>query len=336
MVISKCQRKNLYPDERIGHTKEFLRRFWNMEDVDRYAHVKWDAKDNLQNIVSPQQMLGQLLRHIENQSRTKDDYLPALWPYLGTGILASAFGCEIVQFEGGQPWAKPIITRSEEVYGLRVPSVRDGLLGKTLEYITYFQEETGYSYPIRTGDIQGPLGVAGQVWQDEQLFIAMHTNPKEVHCLLNLTTNLIIEFIKAEKSLSREFFNIHWPLVWMPEELGTGISEDYAPLLSPSQYEEFGLPYVNRISDEFGGIYIHCCGNFEHNFDNFLKIKNLRGLNVGINSVSWERLQEKFSERCVLIPGPTEQGIVEFGGIEKFLQYILEHTLPDTHLFLID
>ncbi len=328
--------KNLYSSERIGRTKEFLRRFWNLEDVGRYAHVKWNTKANLQDIASPEVMLTQLLTHIKEQSQIEDDYLPALWPWLGTGILASAFGCEILRFEGGQPWAKPVIINPEEVYELKVPSVRDGLLGKTLEYIAYFQEETNYSYPIRTGDIQGPLGVAGQVWQDEQLFIAMHTNPKDVHYILNLTTNLIIEFIKTQKDSSKEFYSIHWPLVWMPEEMGVGISEDYAPLLSPSQYEEFGLPYVNRISDEFGGIYIHCCGNFEHNFDNFLKIRKLRGLNVGINSVSWERLQEKFSERCVLIPGPTEQGIVEFGGIEKFYQYIIEHTFSNTRLFLMD
>lgn len=229
-----------------------------------------------------------------------------------------------------------MITEPEEVYELKMPTVNDGLLGKTLEYITYFQEETDYCCPIRTGDIQGPLGVAGQVWKDEQFFMAMHTNPKEVHYLLNLTTDLIIEFIKAEKSLSREFFSIHWPLVWMPEESGVGISEDYAPSVSPAQYEEFGLPYVNRISDEFGGICVHCCGNFEHNFDNFLRIRNLRGLNVGIPSVTWERLQERFGERCVLIPDPTTQGEVEFGGLEKFSRYIIEHTLPDTHLFLID
>ena len=68
-----------------------------------------------------------------------------------------------------------------------------------------------------------------------------------------------------------------------------------------------------------------------------MKIKNLRGLNPGIPAVSWEKVQEKFGKRCVLIPCMTSKGEVEFEGIVGFCQHITDRTSSDsdTHLFLV-
>ena len=60
---------------------------------------------------------------------------------------------------------------------------------------------------------------------------------------------------------------------------GISISDDEAILLSPELYEGFGLPYLNRISEAFGGIYYHCCGDFGFLLDHILEIKGLRAIN---------------------------------------------------------
>ena len=54
-------------------------------------------------------------------------------------------------------------------------------------------------------------------------------------------------------------------------------------VLSPKLYREFALPYVNEVSEEFGGVFIHSCGNILHQLDNLAQVHNLRGLNFGVS-----------------------------------------------------
>ncbi len=54
-----------------------------------------------------------------------------------------------------------------------------------------------------------------------------------------------------------------WPYNWLPDDLGVVFTEDLMPLLSPELYREFGVPYLKRLADTFGGAFIHCCGEFE-------------------------------------------------------------------------
>ena len=78
--------------------------------------------------------------------------------------------------------------------------------------------------------------------------------------------------------LKNPAFPVHsFPLIDSND--GISVSDDETILLSPGLFEEFGLPYLNRISDAFGGLYYHCCGDFGHVLDKILKIKGLRAIN---------------------------------------------------------
>jgi hypothetical protein len=59
-----------------------------------------------------------------------------------------------------------------------------------------------------------------------------------------------------------------WPYVSVPHDVGVCITEDMMPLLSPDQYKQFGLPQLQRISDAFGGVFIHCCGRWGQHAEN--------------------------------------------------------------------
>ena len=56
--------------------------------------------------------------------------------------------------------------------------------------------------------------------------VAMYTNPKEVHHLMRLMTDLIIAFVKEQRARSPEFLPCHFPPVWLPDGQGIAISED--------------------------------------------------------------------------------------------------------------
>ncbi len=234
-----------------------------------------------------------------------DDFVPYLQPQGGVTAFASAFGCEVEYFEHTQPWAHPVIKsddRPEKVYDLKPPSVTDGQLGPMLEFTDYYVAETRGRYPIAVTNMQGPLDTAYLVWEPSAFMLAMYANPKEVHHLMRLVTDLIIAFVKEQKRHSPEFMPCHFPPLWLPDGRGIAVSDDGLAVVSAKLYAEVCLPYMNELSDEFGGIMVHSCGNFVHQFDNLERMHNLRGINFGATETPFEAIWERFNGKTALIP----------------------------------
>jgi uroporphyrinogen-III decarboxylase len=258
-----------------------------------------------------------------------DDFVPHLEPYGGVTVFASAFGCEVEFFDHTLPWAHPVIKAGdppEKVYELPVPKLTDGQLGQMLEFTDYFVEQTKGRYPIANTDLQGPLDTAYLVWDSSAFMLAMYTNPKEVHHLMRLVTDLIIDYVKEARTRSPEFIPCHYPPLYIPDGEGLQISDDGLAVISAKLYEEFCLPYVNELSEEFGGISIHSCGNFVHQFDNLEKVHNLRGLNFGASETPFEAVWERFNGRTAIIPHMglnNSSGDIHFANTQEYMEHVL-------------
>ncbi len=209
------------------------------------------------------------------------DYVPYLDPFEGVTVLSEAFGCSAEVPVNGDPWIKsPLIRKNpEDVYSLKKPELKNDVYLRTLETLKYFENKTGGLLPVGATDPQGPLDVASLIWNNQEFLQACVLNKKEVHHVLNLVTEAFIEFYSMQyESLRNPAYPVHsFPLVDSVD--GISISDDEAILMSPALYEEFGLPYLNRISDAFGGLYYHCCGDFGFILDQILKIRGLRAIN---------------------------------------------------------
>jgi hypothetical protein len=254
-----------------------------------------------------------------------DDWVPHLQPYQGVTPLPSAFGCPVRFFDHTSPWVEPLIRAedpAEKVYDLPRPKVTDGQLGTVLEYTDYFTAETGGRYPISTY-LQGPMDMAYLVWESSGFMLAMYSNPQEVHHLMRLVTDLTIAFVKELRSRSPQFFSCHCPPLWIPEGQGVSISEDCSAVLSPKLWREFSLPYVNEISEEFGGVIIHSCGNFLHQFDNLAQVRNLRGLNFGASETPFAAVWERFGGKTAILPHIGLNKEFPFESHVEFIEHIL-------------
>jgi len=228
----------------------------------------------------------QLRRQLwENERRLGfggDDWAPALHPYLGTGVLASAFGAETAFPDGEQPWTRPFVRSADEALALRRPKATAGLLGEVLERTRRMREAGGRDYPIRMTDIQSPLDTAMLIWEQSDLFLSMLTAPKGVHHVLGLVTELTIELVERQREAAGEaFVPLHWPPTWWPAGEGIGVSDDVLPLVGPREYEAFGVPYLARLSEAFGGIMVHSCGKFTQNLGLVAGLPGLRMVNFG-------------------------------------------------------
>ena len=320
-----------YTNERIQNNKAFLTKAWNLQnDRPGIKVLLWNPKPSsytwLEMFHSPEKNLKYKLQVLEEMSAFMDDSVPILDTFLGTAVFPSAFACEVHYYENEDPWAKPLIHGAvEDVYKLPDPAVDAGDLKRVLDTTVYFQEKTRGKYPIKITDPQSPLDIAYLIWKEEEFMMAMMSNPAEVHKIMEKCTGLFIRFMKKQKSLCTEFSPVHSPNLWAPSELGIGMSDDVCAILSPELYEEFALPYMNMISEEFGGIFLHSCGNIAHNLDNLARVKNLRCINFAVTETPAEAVFEKFSGKTVICPGTgLNNGALAVDSIIEYVERVLK------------
>ena len=348
---------NIWEDQSVEARKERWKALWDMEDLPRPIwFVPASPVLTATQMYSMQRLpIDELFTNREIQYEVSmtvntafeaiqsetfgDDFIPHLQPQMGVGVFASAFGCEVAFPPDQMPWTYPVIKAgdpAEKVYELETPTVTSGLLGDVLDYARYFDEKAGHRYPIAMTDLQGPMDTAYLVWDSCDFMVAMYEHPKEVHHLMRLCTDLMIGFVKEFRSRVKEMVPAHFPPVYLPDGMGLAISEDVMAVLSPSLYEEFSLPYVNELSEEFGGILVHSCGNFEHQIPALKKVKGLRGINFGVSETRFEAIWEAFGGKTAVIPHCTAEIIVaDFKNAFEWVEYVLEKKTDNRGLALM-
>ena len=205
------------------------------------------------------------------------DYVPFLEPWFGVGVFAAAFGCPFIQMENESPQTRYGVFNSEQAAALEpVPIDRCAPLRLVLEAIGHFIDATGGRIPISCTDTQSPFDTASLVWESSDFFVSMATAPETVHRLLEKITRLKIEFSRLQAAAIGE----RWarPGHIMPSVTagpGLSISEDDIVMISPEHYREFCEPYNRRLAEEFGGLAVHSCGNYERQLGALLQTPGL-------------------------------------------------------------
>ncbi len=209
------------------------------------------------------------------------------------------------------------------VYKLKRPSIEDGLLGNVLAYTRFVVQETGGEFPVKMTDLQGPVDVAYLLWESNSFFLALFEAPRAVHHLLEMITELIIAFVRAQKEAAgkAEFIPCHLQH-YLPWGEGICVSEDLLSILSPDLYREFALPYLNALSDAFGGVFIHSCGNFVHNLKVLTDIKGLKGVNFGATETPFARIVEELGGRMILSPHFGLNKDIVFPSVLAYLEHL--------------
>ena len=219
----------------------------------------------------------------EHLAAVDDDFVPYLTPYIGTGILASGFGCPMHFAEGRDPSvAAPCVEALADVRKLRRPDPqRDGLMPRVLETAAYMRDHG--PYPVALTDTQSPLDELLLMIGHERLYTWMYEEPALVHDLFALATEALIAWVKAQKAVSGERLDEcrGEQGVWIPSPCGVWLADDEAVNLSPELYAKFVAPCYERIFEEFGGGVLHFCGCGAHLAGILKQMRGLRAINTG-------------------------------------------------------
>lgn len=117
--------------------------------------------------------------------------------------LAEPFGTTTVIKGDGHAQAHPSIHSLSEVASLKLRSTKDcRYLSRGREVMHYFHESTEGRYHIPNMVTTGPCDTVNYATGSTQLLLGFYENPKAVHQLLRMATDIIIEDILACRKLT--------------------------------------------------------------------------------------------------------------------------------------
>ncbi len=278
------QNHSLVGAEQVKQRQDLIRRALDLESNNPvpFLVAEYDMWFATQDKLEDAELdLGMQVAKYERQSLVDDYTVPHLKPGTGLGTIPAAFGCEWGLNMEADPWIKPLITggNARDVYRLEMPDPRtSGKNGLFFDRVAYFQSRS--ALPLGACNIPAPLTAASMIWDYSSFLVALLDNPREVHHLLELVTEYTIAFLKQQIADIQRLWSLTHMNWYIPLEYGLRVSDDVLAVISPRQYEEFGVPYNSRLSREFGGIVVHSCGSITHNLPAILKTDGLRGITL--------------------------------------------------------
>lgn len=234
-----------------------------------------------------------------------DAYISFLHPWYGTGVLASAFGVNLIC----NPKADPAVDLStmsspEEIDALEMPVPgKSGAMKIVTEYLDYFKANS--DLPVAITDCQGPLTTAFQVAGYDNFCFWMQDDPKRIHMLMEKVTEALIQWVRFQKERAGQpLEGCCFPLsIKVPDGYGgVWMADDDSVIMSSDLYKEFIKPYNERLLKAFGGGCIHYCGNSTQNIENYVNTEGVKA----INNFNMDNLSAATAIRSAL----KERGIV--------------------------
>lgn len=257
----------LFPPERLAKSQERWTRLWRGEaPLDRYPFLFapcWHFGYYVAGL-TPEECLHANLNEIIYRGHFHDDFIPALFTGCRQATIPSMFGAEEVVVDDDYG-CRHIIESPEDIDRLPEPSLGPGTIAyEWLQMQSYMLEATEGRLPVHVTDMQGPADVCGQLWGYDEFFACAYEDPDRYDRLMTLATDAFIKFWDAQRRLCGDrFIGTHiaaWD--WVPADAGASASADSLVMISPTFYQEFYQPYLQRIGETFGGLAVHSCGNF--------------------------------------------------------------------------
>jgi hypothetical protein len=284
----------------------------------------------------PERLLEKRLAELNQRRWGHDHAVPIIQPMAyGGGLLATAFGA---RYDPRQNWTHPRVTRAEDIAALPLDvTLHDGLIPKALEAIDYIVRQTDGQVPIQMYNVGGPMDIASMVVDDQELMLALSLFPQAVHRLLDACTELFIAFVRAQREMVPDFVPTLVDDMYWPDGLGVLCGEDWLSVISPKMALEFEIPYINRISEAFGGVMIHACGSLHINFETLkTHVRNLRGLYFNAGECSFPQAVKTFrGTDVVLMPRWAVNTTFPFASRLDFVHQLLAAKAPDVSVFLM-
>jgi len=266
-------------DAKIEERKKRWSKFLELDGSQRFMHwIYIEDEASPAPLPNPENKKARIEYAWMQYNFQEDDAIPCLHPYTGTEIFAEAFGCKVYRPEDNNPFALPFVSSVNEASRIKIPPIDTPPLGTLFEIADELYKRAGSRALMRLVDIQSPMDVTALIWDKNALYISLLETPEAIQELSGKCKQPQVDFLEEWFRRYGQDFIAHFPDYYMP--WGITLSEDEVGAVSTTMFEKFSLPELIELSNQFGGIGIHCCAHARHQWYSFKQIPNLRMLNL--------------------------------------------------------
>ena len=241
-----------------------------------------------------------------------DDRIPYISALMGTDIFAGAFGSSVEYPAESMPFAKPFVFSAADAAKVKKPVLENSTLMETFEFGLKLKNAAEPGTLLQLPDIQSPMDIAALIWDKTNFFMALYDEPEAVKDLIEMITELLIEFLDLWFNTFGKEFIAHYPDYYMPS--GITLSEDEIGSISTEHFIEFCMPGLCRLSEHYGGkIGIHCCANSKHQWQLMKTIPGMIMLNINHNNNFVKEALSFFKDGPGFINEPHQSKLADFG-----------------------
>ncbi len=266
--------------------------------------INVESKDNIpweQQLSDPMAMLKNQLDDIHNHLQVGDDFLPAVRVNFGTGIIASAFGCELVIPENNLPAVSTHALKSlDQVWQLQKPSLDCEMYQQIERWIGIWLENLPEGVAIQHPDIQGPFN-SSHLIRGNDILTDFYDDPDAVCRLLDVVTDHTIEVLAHFNRLIKkqhDWFHDWGGAYWR----GNGrISNCSVDMISPDFYRRYVLPRDIRFMQSIGRGRMHYCGGSSKVIESFISNPWITGLDIDAGLHDMWQMSAMCPENVVLV-----------------------------------
>lgn len=167
-------------------------------------------------------------------------FVPSWWMEYGMAAEPSALGAKIKFWPNNTPSEICTLQRLEDIEDIPPYEVEnDAFMALTLHRIGMQKQrifDQGHTLPIATS--RGPLCTAGFLRGTTEFMLDLIESPELAHKLIDLCTNLIIDWLKAQAKIMGTVESIF-------------LLDDIVGFIGEKHYMEFAHPYLKKICDAF-------------------------------------------------------------------------------------
>ena len=327
-----------FSPERIANALNDFRALLNGDR--REPLVTLHALPNYRAETDPEVMVEKACAQIRADAASQEPHvLPTFWADFGTVSTAKLWGGKVIPApENGGVHIEPVACTLADVENLAVC--------QSFEQSDYQQAITLYrricerletdQVFIRTPDFQGPMNTLALLVDQTELMCGLYEEPELIERALDHVTDTLIAHVqrfREEIGADKVIGNI-WPFTSLPDGKGVGITQDYMPLLRPEHYAHFEIPRLKRIADAFGGVFIHCCGEYERHLPTLAKADfKIWGIEAHYPCTKLWNVYDALGDKMLYTPYVMNTAEKEFPTPASFCKELAKHDCAKARLW---
>jgi len=245
--------------------------------------------------------------------------LPGFWAEYGMCTEPSAFGARSMFPENEFPFAAKMLHDYADVDKVTKPDCRTAGLGPFVikRLARYRPKIEAAGHRIRFATSRGHFNIASYLLGHTELMIGVKTNPAEVHRLLDVVTDYVVDWLRHQAD---RFDSID----------GIVVLDDLIGFLGEADFQQFAMPYLKRISQS-----VDCSVKLLHNdCHGLITARHMEAMGYNVFNFSFEhpvrQIRELAGDGVTLLGGVPPRDVLALGTPEDVARSAAEALAPLT------